>query len=93
MLARVGVQLKIIEAIRQFNDGIRACVRDDTVHARNGVSWHSAFVKGFLSPLLLNLFFAAVLPVVQEISSKDADILAGLIHLNSSRERLAMTRH
>ena len=93
VLARFGVQLDIIEVIRQFHDGIRACVQNDTVYTRNHLSWHSGFVKGFLAPLLLNAFFVALRLVALEISSKNADIVEGLTRLNSSRERLAMIRH
>ena len=38
--------------------------------------------QGFLlSPLLLNVFFAAILLIAQEIFSEGADELADLVHL------------
>ena len=41
-----------------------------------------------LSPLLFNIFFAAILRVVLERFSKDADILADLIHLHEQSSKV-----
>ena len=41
-----------------------------------------------LSPLLLNVFFAATFRVVLERLSKDAGILADLIHLHEQRSKV-----
>ena len=81
VLARFGVPVQRIEVIRQFHDGRRACVRND-----NGRSEWFEVAQGLrqecvLSPLLFNAFFAAILLVVPEGFSKDARILADLIHL------------
>ena len=81
VLARFEVPVQRIEVIRQFHDGRRACVRND-----NGRSEWFEVAQGLrqecvLSPLLFNVFFAAILLVAQEGFSKDAGILADLIHL------------
>ena len=61
VLARFGVPQRMISVIRQFHDGMRACVRLD-----DGV-WSGRFAvdQGLrqgcvLAPLLFNIFFAAV---------------------------------
>ena len=64
VLARFGVPQNMISVIRQFHDGIRACVRlDDRVCSR----WFAVeqdFRQGcVLAPLLFNIFFAAVINV------------------------------
>ena len=48
VLARFGVPQNIISVIRQFHDGMRACVR---LHDRvcGGLLWNKAFVKGACS--------------------------------------------
>ena len=73
----------MIAVIRQFHDGMRACVRPD-----DGVcsGWFEAG-QGLrrqgcaLSPLLFNIFFVAVLSVVLQRFSEDPAILAELVHL------------
>ena len=82
VLARFGMPQQMIEVIRQFHDGMRACPRSD-----DGRCWEWFEVtqglrqRCILSPLLFNVFFAAILLVALERFSKDASILADLIHL------------
>ena len=82
VLTRIGVPPQMIAVIRQFLDGMRACVRPD-----DGVcsDWFEAGQglpqRCVLSLLLLNIFFAAVLNVVLQRLSEDTAILAELVRL------------
>ena len=82
VLARFGVPQNMISVIREFHDGMRACVRlDDRVCSR----WF-AVEQGLrqgceLAPLLLNIFFAAVINVASTRSKADEDIMDALVHL------------
>ena len=89
VLARFGTPPQVIEVIRKFHDGLRACVRSD-----DGLCWEWFEVaQGLrqgcvLSPLLFNVFFAAILRVVLERFSKDAGILANIIHLQEQTSKV-----
>ena len=82
VLTRIGVPPQIIAVIRQFHDGVRACVRPD-----DGVCLHWFEVEQrlrqecVLSPLLFNIFFAVVLNVVLQRFSEEPAILAELVRL------------
>ena len=72
----------ILEAIHQFHDRISACVRRDDGKCSGWFDVARGLRQGFLlSPLLLNVFFAAILLIAQEIFSEGADELADLVHL------------
>ena len=82
VLARLGTPPQMIEVIRQFHDGMRACVRSDDDRCSEWFEVTQGLRQGcVLSPLLFDVFFAAILHVVLERFSKDAGILADLIHL------------
>ena len=83
VLARFGVPPQMIEVICQFDDGVRACVRNDDGQCSEEFEVAQGLRQGcVLSPLLFNVFFAAILLVALDIFSKDADTLvANLIHL------------
>ena len=89
VLARFGVPPKMLAVIREFHDGMRACVRND-----NGVcSGRFDVAQGLrqgcvLSPLLFNIFFAAVLLVALQRFSEDADIIADLVHLQEQPAKI-----
>ena len=74
----------MIAVIRHFHDGIRACVHPDD----DGVCSHWFEVEQILryeselSPLLLNVCFAAVLTVLFQRLSEDTVILTELVRLN-----------
>ena len=77
-----GTSPQMIEVIRQFHDGIRACVRNDDGRYSEWFEGAQGLRQGcVLSPLLFNIFFATILRVLVERFSKDAGILAGRIHL------------
>ena len=70
------------EVIRQFHDGMRACVRNDDgrcsewFEVAQGLRQRCTF-----SPLLFNAFFATILLVALDKFSNDAGLLAETIHL------------
>ena len=82
VLTRIGVPPQIIAVIRQLHDGTRACVRPDDGVCSDWVEVEQGLRQGcVLSPLLFNIFFAAMLNVVLQIFSEDPAILAELVHL------------
>ena len=64
VLARFAVPQNMMSVIRQFHDGIQACVRlDDSVCSRWFAVEQGLRQGCVLAPLLFNIFFAAVLNV------------------------------
>ena len=89
VLARFGVPPQMIEGIHQFHDGVRACVRNDGGRCSEWFEMAQELRQGcVLSPLLFNVFFAAILLVAQERFSKDAGILADFIHLQEQPSKV-----
>ena len=86
VLARFGVPQNMISVIRQFHDGMRACVRlDDRVCSR----WF-AVERGLrqgcgLAPLLFNIFFASVINEVYMRFKADQGIMDALVYLRKKR--------
>ena len=65
VLTRIGVPPQMIAVIRNFHDGMRACVRSDDGVCSDWFEGEQRLRQGcVLSPLLFNIFFAAVLTVV-----------------------------
>ena len=82
VLARSGVPPPTIAVIRQFHDGMRACVRPDNGVCSDWLEAEQERRQGcVLSPWLFSIFFAAVLNVILQIFSEDPAILADLVHL------------
>ena len=89
VLACFGVPQNIISVIRQFHDGMRACVRLD-----DGVcSGCFAVEQGcVLAPLQFSMFFAVVINVAYTRFKTDKDIIDVLVRANPNihvREQLA----
>ena len=82
VLTRIGVPPQMIAVIQQFHDGMRACVRPDDGVCSDWFDVEQGLRQGcVLSPLLFNIFFAAVLTVVLQRFSEEPAILAELVHL------------
>ena len=82
VLTRIGVPPQMIAVIQQFHDGMRACVRPDDGVCSDWFEVEQGLRQGcVLSPLLFNIFFAAVLTVVLQRVSEEPAILAELVHL------------
>ena len=72
VLTRIGVPPQMIAVIRQFRDGMRACVRPDGGVCSDWFEVEQGLRRGcVLSPLLFNTFFGAVLNVVLQRFSED----------------------
>ena len=82
VLTRIGVPPQMIEVIRQFHDGKRACVRPSDGVCSDWFEVEQGLRQGcVLSPLLFNMFFAAVLNVAVQRFSENPAILSKLVHL------------
>ena len=78
----------MIEVIRQFHDGMRACGMM-TADAREWFEVAQGLRQGcVLSPLLFNVLFAAILLVALERLSEDADTLVDLVHLQEQPSKV-----
>ena len=89
VLARFGVSPQMIDGVRQFHDGMRACMRSDDSRCSAWFEVAQGLRQGcVLSPLLFNVFFAAILLVALERFRKDAGILADRIHLQEQPSKV-----
>ena len=76
VLARAGVPEEMIAVILQFHDGMQAQVRMDNGELSDWFEVTQGLRQGcVLSPLLLNIFFAAATEVVLVRFSEDDTIL------------------
>ena len=82
VLIRIGVPPQMIAVIRQLQDGMRACVRPNDGVCSDWFGVEQGLRQGcVLSPLLINMFFEAVLNLVLRRFSEDPVILAELMYL------------
>ena len=83
VLARAGVPSVMIDVIRQFHNGMRVRVRMEDEEFSEWFEVTQGLRQGcVLSPLLFNIFFAAVIKVVLQRFSEDDTILENLVFLN-----------
>ena len=91
VLARFGVPHNMISVIRQFHDGMRACVRLDDRVCLGWFLVEQGLRQGcVLAPLLFNTFFAVVINVASMHFKADKDIMDALAHMrkkNGARGR------
>ena len=76
VLTRIGVPPQMIAVIKQFHDGMRACVRPSGDVYLDWFGVEQGLRQGcVLSPLVLNIFFAALLTIVFQSFSDDTTSL------------------
>ena len=72
----------MIRVIRHFHDGLRACVRNDDGVCLEWFEVAQELRQGCeLTPLLFNIFFAAMLLVALQRFSEDTDVPADFVAL------------
>ena len=82
VLARFGVPHRMLAIIRQFHDGMRACVRLDDGECSDKFDVGQGLRQGcVLVPLLFNMFFTAVLRVAEKRVLADATITDNMVQL------------
>ena len=87
VLARFGVPPRMIKVIRMFHDGMRARVQlDDGDFSAWFNVCHGFRQECVLSPLLFNIFFAAVIIVVLQRFAEDPLIVSDLVYLDGAPE-------
>ena len=86
VLARFSVPQIMISVIRQFHDGMRACVQlDDRVFSRWFAVEQGLRQGCVLAPLLFNIVFAAVINLASTRFKADKGIMDALVHLRKKR--------
>ena len=86
VLARFDVPKIMISVIRQFYDGMRACVRLDNRVCSRWFAVEQGLRQGCVpSPLLFNIFFAAVINLASTRFKAEKDIMDAFVHLRKKR--------
>ena len=79
---RFGVPQSRISVIRQFHGGMRACVRLNDRVCPRWFAVEQGLRQGYvLTPLLFNIFFAAVTNVAYAHFKANNDIMDALVHM------------
>ena len=82
VLPRFGVPPRMLAVIRQFYDGLQACVRLDDAECSDKFDVEQGLRQGcVLAPLLFNMFFTAVLRVAEKRFLPDAAITDHMVQL------------
>ena len=86
VLARYGVPQNMISVIRQFHDGMRACVRLDDRVCSGWFAVEQGLRRGCaLAPLLFNILFAAVINVTSTRFKADKGIMDVFMYLRKKK--------
>ena len=76
----------MISVIRQFHNGLRACLRLDDRVCSGWFAVEQGLYQGcVLAPLLFNIFFAAVINVASTRFKADKSIMDALMHLRKKK--------
>ena len=87
VLTCVGVPQNMISVIRQFHEGMRACVRLDDRVCSGWFAVEQGLCQGCaLASLLFNIFFAAVINVTYRRFKADKGVMDALVHLREKKE-------
>ena len=87
VLARFGVPPRIIKVILMFHDGMRARVQLDDGDFSAWFDVYQGLRQGCaLSPLLFNIFFAAVIIVVLQRFAEDPLIVSDFMYLDDAQK-------
>ena len=82
VLARFGVPPRMLVVIRQFHDGMQACMQLDYGECSEKFEVGQGLRRGVvLAPLLFNMFFTAVLRVAEKRFLSDAAITDNMVQL------------
>ena len=82
VLARFGVSPRMLAVIRQFHDGMQACVRLDDGECSDTFDVGHGLRQGcVLAPLLFNKFFTAVMRVAENRFLADAAITDNMMQI------------
>ena len=87
VLARFGVLPRMLAVIRQFHDGMQACVRLDCAGCSTKFDVGQGLRKGcVLAPLLFNMFVTVVLRGAEKRFLDDAAITGNMVQLQRKEE-------
>ena len=87
VLARFGVPPRMLAVIRQFHDGMQACVRLDDGECPDKFDVGQGLRQGcVLAPLLFNMFFTALLRVAEKRFLADAAITDNMVQRQRKEE-------
>ena len=87
VLARLSVPPRMLAVIRQFVDGMQACVRLDGGECTDNIDVGQGLTKGcVLAPLLFNIIFTVVLRVAEKRFLADAAITDNMVQLQRKKK-------